>query len=164
MDLRLTPDYRLLTLRDVEADAAEGMDAAVVAASAGVTGSTGYVLVISVAQDLIPEDVRLRVLGAGAPPGAPRHEHEIDFPSGRVRLGDTGVSGITGELAEGPGVYRIRVTATGRAEAADAAHRFLRDHPDLPTAQWGDALAAYAGLEHYLLELWRLGDSPQDDE
>ncbi|WP_432993779.1 hypothetical protein [Dactylosporangium sp. CA-233914] len=87
MKLRLTPDYRLLTLRDVEADATDGLDQAVGRASADLAGSTGYTLLVSVAQDLMPVDVRLEVLETEPRPASEgEREFDIDFPTAGRRV------------------------------------------------------------------------------
>jgi hypothetical protein len=165
MELRLTPDYRLLTIRDVESDAQTDMREAIAAAATDVAASTGYVLVVSVAQDLIPVDVRVEF--ASPQPGLATDgalEFDIEFPTGQVLLRDMGVTGIVEDLPDGPGLYRARVAWSGRAASAQAAHAFLRDRSDLPVEAWPDELARDAGTERYTVWLWRVGDSPAQDE
>ncbi|GAA2616725.1 hypothetical protein GCM10010399_54550 [Dactylosporangium fulvum] len=158
MELRLRPDYRLIILCDADSDADEGLADAIGRAGSGIAVATDWSVVISVAQDLIAVDVRL-VYREGTPGPAEPLEFDIDLPTGTVRLGDPGAGAIGGDIEGGPGVYRVRVTTHGRDEAV-AALQALRTAGGYTEAD----LDRYAGVEQYRLELWRLGDSPAEED
>ncbi|MEU4559457.1 hypothetical protein AB0F72_13810 [Actinoplanes sp. NPDC023936] len=160
-ELMLRPQYRLIVVRDIDADAAEGRSRAIEEAATTVAAATDYEVVIAAAQELTL--VHLEVETWEGPPDTIEDQgwshpltFTIDLPTGELLAGDTFGKVIDNiEVPEGPGRHTVSVYHRGRDEAAAAAVGIAAalGAADGPAA---DALQLQgSGVERYLLRIWR---------
>lgn len=160
-ELVLRPQYRLIVVRDVDVDAAEGRSRAIEEAATTVAAATAYEIVIAAAQELTP--VQLEVETWRGPPDTLEGlgwsdplTFTIDLPTGELLAGDTFGNVIDDiEAPQGPGRHTVSVHHRGRDQAIGAAAQIAAalGAGDGPAA---DALQSeWSGIERYLLRIWR---------
>jgi len=169
-----SPAYKLLVLRDRYCDAAVGADEAIAEANRNMAASTGYEIYLVVRQDLV--DVRADVEIWDGDPGENRQADawtgptvfDLDCPTGELVLGSptgTYIGGI--DPPQGSGRYAVALYHRGR-EQAEEAWREVAAVMGLPDndARIAELLDRHAGVEQYLLRVWRKGELPpaEDDE
>ncbi|WP_285607023.1 hypothetical protein [Actinokineospora globicatena] len=151
----LTPAYRILSLRDADADAGHDPDNALGQAYATVAASTGTELHLVCAQAELPVAVGLRLWdtdpavtaqGDGVGLTAPL---EVEFATGLVVLSSPTAEAVDFRLLTGPGTYAAVVEHSGRTSAEQ--HR--------PNA---DPASNEVSHETYTINLWRTGDIEDD--
>ncbi|WP_434441593.1 hypothetical protein [Lentzea sp. E54] len=141
------PSYRLITVRDQDNDAGEGVTEAITRAQTAVVASTGYELVINCAQDLLPVSAQLetwsaRPADAGEPAWSAPQTFELECPSAQLVLGSPTGDAFDATLPAGPGVYAVDVTYQGREQA----------------------LAARGGFEKYRIRMWLVASLPDNED
>ncbi|WP_394618298.1 hypothetical protein JNUCC0626_04120 [Lentzea sp. JNUCC 0626] len=158
VELITVPSYRLLTLRDQDNDADEGVDEAISQALTAVAASTGHELVISCAQDLLPVSATLEAWTA--PPDGPDdpawstpQTFELEFASALLVLGSPTADAISLELPAGPGVYAVDVAHKGRDRAL-AARQDVLEHEDIISRKQELTDAHPGGFERYRIRAW----------
>ncbi|HEX7303809.1 hypothetical protein [Lentzea sp.] len=167
-ELVTVPGYRLVTVRDQENDAGAGLDEALARAAAAVVASTGYELVISCAQDLLPVAVRLQTWSArpedgdDEPEWSVPQEFQLECPSGLAVVGSPTGDVLDVPLPAGPGAYGVDVVHQGR-ERALAARQDVLGHEDLAGRKQELVDAQPGGFERYRVRLW-FGTPLPDDE
>jgi hypothetical protein len=166
-ELIIRPQYRLITLRDVEC-LLDPSDPAIDDAANHVAGASPYVLAITAAQDLVPVRVVVEIWPTDAPEPpagwATPLTFDIECPTGQLVLGDgigTNIDGIN--PPQGPGHYTVQATYRGRDRALTEQQKIL----DAMTPH--DYTAAQrdhdgAGSEEYLIRMWYDRPVDQDDE
>ncbi|MFY1616986.1 hypothetical protein [Micromonospora sp. WMMD736] len=170
--LTLSPDYRMIVLRDVYCDAAVGSTAAIREATENVAGSTGYEIYIVVTQDLVevradveiwdkPPDDDLSVSGWTGP-----LTFDLDCPTGKLQVGDIFGRVISGiDPPSGPGRYTVALFHRGREQADRAFHEILMvTGADDDNARIADLQRQHAGIERYLMRIWWQTDLPPDED
>ncbi|MGI5506348.1 hypothetical protein [Lentzea sp. CA-135723] len=166
-ELITVPSYRLLTVRDQDNDAGEGVDEAITRAQISVAASTGYELVISCAQDVLPVSATLEVWSVQ--PSEPDESawsspqtFEIECPSGLLELGSPTADATGMELPTGPGVYAVDVAHQGR-ERALAARQDVLEHEDMTSRKQELTDARPDGFEKYRIRAWLIDSLPDDE-
>jgi hypothetical protein len=152
--LRTVPEYRLVTLRDPENDAGVDVGRVVRTAEREVAASTGYEIVVSCVQDLIPVDVTVAPYGSAPDSGSTNVVTGlvVECPSGQLVVGSPTGETIVASLPTGPGRYAAVVEYRGREQSRDQRQRLvdgLAAIEDLRTAA-----NQYAGTERYVIRLW----------
>jgi hypothetical protein len=159
-ELTLRPEYRIIVVRDIDADAAEGRSRAMAEAQSRVAASTGYEIVIIAAQDFTP--VRLVVETWDAEPGPLQEQgwsepltFTIGSSTGQLQAGDTFGTVVDGiDPPAGPGPYNVTVHYRGRDEAMKVVTEILAALK--PNDNTADKLRERAsGTERYLIRIWR---------
>jgi hypothetical protein len=159
-ELALRPEYKLLTLRDVELDARLGADDAIVAAGRSIAAPAPYEIWVKVAQLDLPvlAEVEVWDIPPVDHPG-PRWtligRFPLPFPSAHPVLGDGSGQVIDGPwLPQGPGNYLTEVWSAGRELALMEAARIdeLTQHLDiLEKIEYQSRHGS--GIERYLFRL-----------
>ncbi|SDH33087.1 hypothetical protein SAMN05216553_11989 [Lentzea fradiae] len=167
-ELITVPAYRLLTVRDQANDAGVGLDEAITRARATIVASTGYELVITCAQDLLPVSARLETWSAppedADEPGwsEPRF-FELECPSGLLVLSSPTGDALDARLPAGPGVYALKVTHQAREQAL-AARQEILEHEDIATHAEALADAQPGGFERYRIRMWLSAALPDEED
>lgn len=168
-DLLAYAEYGLLTVRDQDCDAGIGANEAIDRARKNVAASTGYELFIHCAQDLFKIAADLEVWD-GAPPAnvaterwSDPLEFELHCPSGDIALGSPTGAAIGLSLPDGAGVYAIQVHHTGRDTATVRFQDYVRRLGTIPAEQSDREGQSAAGIERYLLRMWKNADLPDRD-
>ncbi|WP_140157999.1 hypothetical protein [Micromonospora sp. NBS 11-29] len=170
--LTLSPDYRMVVLRDVYCDAAVGSTAAIREANKNVAASTGYEIYIVVSQDLIKVRADVEIwneapdddLSASGWTGP--LTFDLDCPTGNLQIGDifgTAISGI--DPPRGPGRYAVALFHRGREQADEAFREILRVMgTDGDDERIADLQRKHSGMEQYLIRIWWQADLPPDED
>ncbi|HUQ56328.1 hypothetical protein [Lentzea sp.] len=167
-ELITVPSYRLITMRDEDNDAGAGLDEAITQADTVVVASTGYELVISCAQDILPVSVHLEVWSArpadADEPGWSRpRAFELECPSALVVLSSPTGGALDASLPGGQGVYALDVVYRGREQAL-AARRHVLEHEDTVSHVQAVAATQPGGFERYRIRMWLMAPLPDEDE
>lgn len=166
-ELITVPAYRLLTLRDQDNDAGEGLDEAITQAQTAVVASTGYELVINCAQDLLPVSARLETWSAppeeaDEPGWSKPRIFELECPSGLLVLSSPTGDALDARLPAGSGIYALQVIHQAREQAL-AAHQGILEHEDITTHKEALVNAQPGGFERYRIRMWLTAALPDDE-
>ncbi|GAA3031774.1 hypothetical protein [Actinokineospora globicatena] len=153
----LVPAYRILSLRDADADADAGYDPgnALGQAYTAVVASTGTELHLVCAQAQVPVVVTLRLWQEDPALTAQRDEAEltapldVEFATGLVVLSSPTAEAVDVRLATGAGTYAAVVEHSGRTLAEQ--HRSNAGSANDEVSR-----------ERYTINLWRTGDIKHD--
>ncbi|MFJ8962765.1 hypothetical protein ACIRG5_25575 [Lentzea sp. NPDC102401] len=167
-ELITVPSYRLLTVRDQDNDAGLGADEAITQAQASNAASTGFELVISCAQDLLPVSATLEAWSAhpvesSDPVWSAPQTFELECPSGLLELSSPTGDALGTELPTGPGLYAVEVAHHGREQAL-AARQEVLEHEDIIGRQQALTDARPGGFEKYRIRMWLVGTLPNDED
>jgi hypothetical protein len=162
-ELRLVPEYRIVSLQDSRHAGLEGSAEAIAEASRAVAAVAPSGLYLSVNQDQLPVDIEL-VIWDGPPPHDPDPAagwirvgiFTMPFASGDIALGDLGGRAISGAwLRDRTGDYTVEVWSRGRKQAAIRQVEMFSETAQLTIPE----TTAYiqregSGIEQYQLRLW----------
>jgi hypothetical protein len=167
-ELITVPSYRLITVRDQDNDAGMDLDEAITEAQTAVVASTGYELVISCAQDLLPVSARLetwsaRPAEAGEPGWSTPQLFELECPSGLLVLSSPTGDALDADLPTGPGIYALEVAHQAREQAL-AARQDVLEHEDITTRKEALVNAQPGGFERYRIRTWPSAALPYDED
>jgi hypothetical protein len=159
-ELTLRPEYRIIVVRDIDADAAEGRSQAMDEASSSVAASTGYEVVILAAQDFTP--VRLEVETWDVEPDPLQDQgwagpltFSIDSSTGQLLAGDTFGNAVDGiDPPAGPGVYTVTVHYRGRDEAMNVVSEILAARAARDNTAADNLSERASGTERYLIRIF----------
>ncbi len=171
-ELTLRPEYKLLTLRDVELDARIDADQAIETAGRTVVAATPYEIYVKVAQLDLPVLAQVEVwdTAPAEPPSGPAWSlagrFEVPFPTGHLVLGDGSGQAIHGPwLSRNPGIYQAEVWTAGRTEAQVAAQRINQATQDLTILDKIRYQEQHgSGIEQYTFRVWWLAPLQDEDE
>ncbi|MFF5177270.1 hypothetical protein ACFY2Q_04495 [Micromonospora sp. NPDC000316] len=170
--LTLSPEYRMVVLRDVYCDAAVGSTAAIIEAYKGVAASTGYEIYIVVSQGLIKVRADVEIWDEAPNDDLSAHgwtgplTFDLDCPTGNLQVGDIFGTVITGiDPPRGPGRYAVALFHRGREQAEGAFHEILKV---MGTGGDDERIAVlqrqHSGIEQYLMRIWWQIDLPPDED
>jgi hypothetical protein len=162
-ELRLVPEYRVVSLQDAKHGGLEGSAEAIAEANRTVAALAPSGLYLSVNQDQLPVRLEL-VIWDRSPTTDPDPTlgwtsagmFVMAFPSGDVALGDLGGKAVGGPWLRGrTGDYTVEVWSRGREEAAARQTVLLDEAADLTIPQARAYLEQQgSGIEQYQLRLW----------
>lgn len=167
-ELITVPSYRLITVRDQDNDAGVGLDEAIAQAETAVVASTGYELVISCAQDLLPVSARLEAWSAqpavtDEPGWSAPQVFELECPTGLVVIGSPTGEALGTDLPAGPGIYALDVVHQAREQAL-AARQDVLEHEDIIGRKQAVVDAQPGGFERYRIRMWLTAPLPDDED
>ncbi|MFI7520674.1 hypothetical protein [Micromonospora globbae] len=170
--LTLSPEYRMVVLRDVYCDAAVNSSAAISEANKNVAASTGYDIYIVVSQDLIRVRADVEIWDEAPDDDLCAHgwagplTFDLDCPTGNLQVGDIFGTVITGiDPPKGPGRYAVVLFHRGREQAERARYEILKVMgTDGDDERIADLQRQHSGIEQYLMRIWWQTDLPPDED